>query len=231
METNKLWYLKRINLFHCLSSEELDRLGELAQHRSYQRRQIIFDPQERGAAIYLLKQGRVKLSRFDERGKELTLAILEEGEFFGEEALLGEERRLGYAEALDDVKLCRVPVGEFERLMGENSELSMAVSKQLGGRLLGAQTQFETLAFRDVTERLAAALVQLAERNGSQEENGGIRIDLQLTHQEIASLVASTRETTTTLLGKLKRDGLIRAAGRFLVVQDLEALRALSRGR
>lgn len=229
MDSNKLWYLKRINLLRCLSPEELEKVGEVAQHHTYQRRQLIFSPDDPGDAIYLLKEGRIKLSRFDDNGKEVTMAILEEGEFFGEEALAGAGNRTGYAEALEEVRICRIDRTDFEKIMEANPDLSLRVAQQMSERLLGAQSRIEALAFREVPQRLAAMLLDLADKHGESLDSRRTRIQVRLTHQELASLIASTRETTTTLLNRFKRDGWIETDGRWLVVSDRKALEQLGR--
>jgi CRP/FNR family transcriptional regulator len=95
-------------------------------------------------------------------------------------------------------------------------------------RLFGAHSSIETLAFRDVPQRLCNVLLQLSERYGSKVSGGGSRIELLLTHQELASMIASTRETTTMLLNRLKREGVLASEGRWLIVRDAERLRALA---
>jgi CRP/FNR family cyclic AMP-dependent transcriptional regulator len=229
MNSSKLWYLKRINLFRCLSPEELEKVGRIAQHRTYQRRQLVFSPDDQGDAVYLLKRGRVKLSRFDDKGKEITLAILEEGEFFGEEALTRVAKRSAYAEALEEAVIGRIDRGDFERLLESNADLALRVARQMSERLLGAQSRIESLAFRDVPQRLAGALLELARDHGGEVEDGKIRIQVRLTHQELASLIASTRETTTTLLNRFKREGWVESDGRWIIVSDPAALEAFSR--
>jgi len=228
MDSNKLWFLKRINLLRSLDSDGIQRVDRVATHRRVQRRELIFGPEDRGDAIYLLKQGRVKLSRFDDRGREITLAILEEGEFFGEEALAGAERRNAYAEALEESLVCRVDRADFESLLEDHPTLALDVAKQISERLLGARERIEALAFQDVPQRLAAVLTDLARTHGAPDPDGGIRIQIRLTHQELASLVVSTRETTTTLLNRFKREGLLDTEGRWLVVRDPEGLAALA---
>lgn len=228
MDFNKLWFLKRINLLRSLDPDELRRVDRVATHRRVQRRELIFRPEDRGDAIYLLKQGRVKLSRFDDRGREITLAILEEGEFFGEEALTGAERRLAYAEALEESHVCRIEHADFEALLADNPKLALAVAQQISERLLGARDRIESLAFQDVPQRLASVLTDLAAHHGEPDPDGGVRIQLRLTHQELASLVVSTRETTTTLLNRFKRDGLLDTDGRRIIVRDPQGLAALA---
>ena len=222
---DKLWFLKRIHVFRCLDEDALARVREMATRRRYERGGIIFGPDDQGDAIYLLEQGRVKLSRFDARGREIIMAILEEGEFFGEEALLDNERCNGYAEALESAFVCRITTVEFETLMEENSELALAVARQMSERLLGARDRIESLAFRDVPARLAGVLVELAAQHGESRPDGAVRIDLRITHQELANLIASTRETTTAQLSRLKREGLVKSDGRELLVTNLAALR------
>ncbi len=228
--SDRVWYLKRINLFHSFKEETLEKLCNLAVETTYQRGQVILGPDDPGDTIYVLRGGRVKLSRFDDRGKEITLAILEEGEFFGEEALAHGERGNGYAEAVDECLVCQVSRTDFEHILAENPDVALAVARQMSERLLGARSQIEALAFHDVPQRLAGALVQLAERHGHHETSGKVRIHLRVTHQELANLIASTRETTTSLLNRFRRDGLLETEGRFFVLPNIEGLRELARG-
>jgi CRP/FNR family transcriptional regulator len=229
--SDRVWYLKRINLFHCLAADALERVQRAATRASYQRGQIIFGPDGPGDTIYLLETGRVKLARFDDGGREITLAILEEGEFVGEEALAAGHRGNSYAEALDESRAWLLARAEFESVLSSYPDVGLAVARQMSQRLLGARAQIEALAFRDVPQRLAGVLVELAEKHGQRDASGKVRIQLRVTHQELASLVASTRETVTALLNRFRRDGLLETEGRWLVLPDPEGLRAVARGR
>lgn len=229
--SDRVWYLKRINLFHCLPAEALNRVQHTAGRASYQRGQIIFGPDSPGDTIYLLEAGRVKIARFDDGGREVTLAILEEGEFFGEEALATGRRGNSYAEAIEESRAWLLARAEFESILSTHPDVALTVARQMSDRLLGARAQIESLAFRDVPQRLAGVLVELGEKHGHRDPSGRLRIQLRLTHQELASLVASTRETVTTLLGRFRREGLLDTDGRWLVLPNPEGLRAVARGR
>jgi CRP/FNR family transcriptional regulator len=224
MHANRPWYRERINLFRFLRPEQVDRLQRQAEHRVYQKKQLVFKTQDDGDAVYLLEQGQIKLSRGDERGREIILAILEPGELFGEECLGGPRSRGADAEALSEARIAKLSRVEFERLMMENAELSTAVARQISQRLQAAQARLESMAFSSVPARLAETLLRLGDDNGEPLADGELRITTGLTHQEIASLIASTRETTTTLLGQLRKDGLIRTESRHIILRDVEKL-------
>ncbi|HEX9641060.1 MAG TPA: Crp/Fnr family transcriptional regulator [Candidatus Krumholzibacteria bacterium] len=224
MDANRPWYFRRINLFRFLRPEQMESLRRQAEHRVYQRKQLVYKAQDDGDALYLVEEGQVKLSRFDERGREIILAILEAGELFGEECLGGRGSRLAYAEALCEARVAKFSRSEFDKLMHENADLSLAVARQISQHLLAAHARLESLAFSNVPARLAETLLRLGEEHGRALPDGEVRIDLNLTHQEIASLIASTRETTTTLLGKLRRQGLIRTEARRIILRDVGRL-------
>jgi len=218
----KVWLLKKIDIFKTLDREGMKRLAEISRERTVRKGTFVFREEDRGDCIYLLKSGKVKLSRFSSNGRELVLGVVEAGEVFGEEAIAGENRRTAFAEAIEDSLVCSVPVSEFTRFLKAYPNLAVSFAGVLTARLEEARDRMEDFLFRSVAERLACFLVESAEKEG-----GGDRIPLplRLTHQQIASRIGSTRETVTSLLGNFKRRGMIEFEGRRLVVTDLEGLR------
>lgn len=214
---SKYWFLKQIKLFSDLPDREMQRVEEVTRMESVKRRQFIFLPGDAASTVYLLKSGRVKLSRMNEDGKELTLAILEPGEVFGEMEILEGMPRDTVAEALDDVSICVMQRSDFEALLKKDPNTSIRLTKLIGLRLKKIESRIEDLVFKDVPARLAHLLFELSKEFGVQE-NGQTRLNVKLSHQELANLIGSTRETVTATLGDFKRRGLIAFDGRRLVL-------------
>jgi len=224
-EPEGLWCLEHIDLFRRLPSRERVRLRHLGRTVKYRRGETIYLPGDPSDTIFFLRKGRVKLAYLDESGKRLTLMICGRGEPFGEMALAGEEQRTLIAEALENVELCAVSKEELLRFAEETPSLSLRITKLVGLRFLEIENRLEDLIFKDVHTRLARLLVKLGDRYGVPDD-GGVRIDIKITHQDIAELIGSARETTSVALGEFQQEGLIEKSRSRIFLKDLEGLKA-----
>jgi CRP-like cAMP-binding protein len=219
-----LWCLEHIDLFARLPARERVKLRRLGRRVKYRRGETIYLPGDPSDTIFFLRKGRVKLAYLDESGKRLTLTICGRGEPFGEMALAGEERRTLIAEALENVELCAVSKDELLYFAEENPHLSLRITKLVGLRLLEIENRLEDLIFKDVHTRLARLLLRLADQYGVAVD-GGIRIDLKITHKDLAELIGSTRETTSAALGEFEQQDLIEKSRGCITIRDIERLK------
>jgi CRP-like cAMP-binding protein len=229
MESSRLWYLKRIHLFRGLDEDRIEQLRETAPPRLYRRRQLLFGPEDPADTVYLVQKGRVRLSRFDAAGREITLAVLEEGELFGEESTPDGEGRDGFAEALDETEVLRIPQVEYERLLQSSPDLAVLVARQLSERLLGSSEGLRASVGEDPGARLAGVLVALAKRHGEDAGEGSARLALRVAFQELAALVGAPRDVVEELLQTWRREGRLRTTGGAMVLEDLAGFEALIR--
>lgn len=216
---SKFWFLKQIKLFSNLGKEDMDHLDQVTRMEDVRRRQPIYLPGDNPDSVYLLKAGRVKISRISKEGKELTLGILEPGEVFGELEVLDGSLRDTVAEALEDASICVIRREDFEEVLKKNPDLTIRLTKLIGFRLKKIESRIEDLVFRDVPVRLVRLLLSLSEEFGKQEAEG-VRLGLRITHQEIANLIGSTRETVSATLNDFKRQGLIQLDHRSITLLD-----------
>ncbi|MGH2348518.1 MAG: Crp/Fnr family transcriptional regulator [bacterium] len=226
---DKVWYLRRHDFLAGLKEAELQALAERTQMREYQRGKVILHPDTRQELVYLIKEGRVKISRYSPDGREQILTFLESGDLFGELALI-HEREPVHVEAFEDTLICTMPRTDFAALLEQRPELMLHVIKVMGERLRQAEDEIADLVFRDVPGRIAALLLRLGEEYGERAPDG-LRLSLRLTHQDIASMVGATRETITTTLSRFRDAGLIAVDQRYIVILDVERLRAASAQR
>ena len=217
MSLSKIWYLRKADIFSRLTNEEMEWVDRVSVMRGYCKNDLVFTPNDRGDKVFLLKKGRIKVSRLSEGGRELTLAILEPGEIFGEESLVDGGRRSTFAEAMDDAYICVIKREDFEDLLKNKPDLALQVTKVVGERLKKVQDRMEELTFRSVPARLAIVLLQLSDDHGVPTERG-TKIDPKLTHQELANLIGSTRETTTGALNAFRRDGFIDVENHHFII-------------
>jgi len=225
MKTN-LWCLQNINLFNEFNQEDMQFLEKVASMSSVKKNEPIFLPGDPSLEVYLLKTGRVKISRITENGKELTMALLKPGNIFGELEALDGTPRDTMAEALDDTVLCVIPRDPFLVMLKSKPDLSFRLTKIIGFRLRRIESRIEELVYRDVPARLAHVLIEIARDFGTQDDKG-IRIGIRLTHQEIANLIGSTRETVTASLGELRRQGFLEFDSRSILITNLKNLSSL----
>ncbi|MGZ4123884.1 MAG: Crp/Fnr family transcriptional regulator [Tumebacillaceae bacterium] len=222
-EICEICYLRQYELFKDLNEEELDQLGRGSQPTMVPKREYIFAPEEPSNQIYMLKSGRVRISRLSETGKHFTLVILEPGDIFGESALFDDEPRRHFAEVLDDAQICAIDKREFEKVAMNNPTVSLKIAQIVEHRLTEAQEQIENLVFYDVQTRLARLLLKLADIHGERVESG-VQIGIKLTHEDIASLIGSTRETTSKILNEFRTNGWIDVKKRQIILLDQKVL-------
>lgn len=230
MQKSKIWYLQKIHLFKEMTSEEMGQLDRSTRMESVKKKTPIFFPGDPSKQVYLLKEGRVKISRISEDGREVTLALLEPGEIFGELEILDGSPRDTMAEALDDSQICVVNKDLFLDMVRRKPAFSFRLTKLIGLRMRKIESRVEDLVFRDVSARLAHLLLDLSNEYGK-ETKEGIYLGIKITHQEIANLIGSIRETVSAILGEFKRDKWISFDGRqiLLLRKDLLEKRSGSR--
>jgi len=217
MEKTTLWYLNTNKLFAGLSEEKRAGMANMLRPVNIKKKSFIYNMGDSAEKIYILKEGRIKITRLTEDGKELTIDILEPGDIFGEMAIAGEQERETSAEALEDSFICAMGKGNFERFIAENPGLSMGITKLFGSRLRKVESRLENLIFHDVRSRLLSLFSDLGEKYG--EDNSlGKKITIHLSHQEIANLIGATRETVTLELNNLKREGKLVMEGKEFIV-------------
>jgi CRP-like cAMP-binding protein len=226
-EKRALWYLKKIPLFQDLSHETMHRLVTCIEMREVRRRQVIYLPGDPGQAVFFVNGGRVKISKVTRDGKELTLAYRGPGEVFGELVMIDGGPREEMAEAMENALITELERGEFERLVQKEGMIGYRLSKVIAQRRRDVENKIEQLIFKDVNAKLAELLLRLATEYGIEDSRGTL-VSLKITHQEMANLIGSTRETVSLTLSQFKRRGLIQTDGRKVILADREGLRALA---
>lgn len=223
---DKVWYLRRVNLFADVDDREMRTLVDRTTMREVPRGRMILQPEEPLRMVYVIKEGRVKVSRYSPDGKEQILTLLEPGDVFGELALVRTAEPV-HVEAFEDTLLCGMHSQDFLALIRRQPEVMLHVMKVLAERLRAAQEEIADLAFRDVPGRLASLLLRLAQAYGDTSTSGQ-RLALRLTHQDMAAMIGSTRETVTAILSRFRDDRLIAFDHRHIVIRDREGLQRLS---
>jgi CRP/FNR family cyclic AMP-dependent transcriptional regulator len=222
-----LGLLRKCDVLSDISVEALTVLAPNIKVGNYRPRQVIYLPGDRAQGVHFLTNGRIKISKVTRDGKELTLAYRTEGDFFGEPCLLDGGPREEMAEAMDASVTVEVDRELLDQLLHTNGTAAYKFSRALIARRKDLETRVEQLIFKDVGSKLAELLLSLGHEHGIADERGLI-VGLKITHQEMANLIGSTRETVSLTLSQFKRKGLIQTEGRKVILADPEGLRALA---
>jgi CRP-like cAMP-binding protein len=221
--SERLWFLKRCDLFQRLEQGQLAALEARCRMRTFPRTAPVYLPSDHADGVLLLAEGRVKIGSITEEGKQTILAFIEPGELFGELSLLGPQQREEYAEAMEKSTIVLIPGEMMQQLLAENSEVSLGVTKLFGMRRQRIERRLKYLLFRSNRERLVHLLLELAEQYGQQVE-GGVQLRIKLSHQDLANIIGSTRETVTVVLGELQAEGRLQLGRRKIVLSDIVRL-------
>ncbi len=209
MESN-LQLLRKIPLFAELDDNQLDRLSQVIIDRQYRKNQIIFGEGDPGEAIFLLKNGKIKLTKTTPDGREQILAFRSAGEIFAEVVLFDGGAYPATAEVIEDAKVGIIRNKDIERIILDNVDIAISLLKIMSKRLRQAQTSLKDIALKDVYGRLASTLLKLAAEHGIKSD-GGTRISLNLTHQDLANMIGTSRESVNRVISEWRKEGVLDA--------------------
>ncbi len=223
----KFWFLKNCGLFERLSPEQTQRLESRSKAREFKRGQLIYLPSDHADSVLLLGLGRVKIYHITGEGKQAVLALVDPGEIFGELTLFEPSHtpREEFAEAMETSRLILIPHQEMHELMAAHPEVSLGVTKLMGLRRRRVERRLKSLLFRSNRDRLVHLLMELAEKYGKPTLEGVV-LGIKLSHQDLASIIGSTRETVTVLLGELQQEGQLTIQRRRIILTKIERLAA-----
>ena len=206
----------------------LEEMGIATANRTYRPGDAVYREGEYGDALYVLVSGVMKLFRPYSGSKEATLRLLTSWDIFGHLAFAGEARQRAYAEAVTECVVTKVPKIFVERAVRQEPRVAFKIMTLLELRLVQYEELVKCLLPRETEVRLANLLPLLAQKFGDRRD-GVVTIDLRLTHQDLAAMVASTRESVTKVLNEMRGRGLIEVEAGRITLKDWRALAALSR--
>jgi CRP/FNR family cyclic AMP-dependent transcriptional regulator len=216
-EENKL-FLRRVPLLAGLSEQQLEQLAAGSARRHYPRGRTIVSEGEPSNSMYILLSGRAKVQRSDSEGKEVILAVLSSGDWFGEMSMIDDAPRSASVITLESCDFMAIEKASFKQMLAQSTDVCMAVMRGLVGRLREADRKIETLALLDVYGRVARVLLDFSE-----EVNGERVVKHRLPRQEIAKMIGASREMVSRVMKGLETDGFVVALpeGRLLLREKL----------
>jgi len=206
---HKIWYLKSLDLFKGLSEKKVHELESLFTMRQFCRGEMVSDPDRRNT-VFIVKSGKVDVYQLSEDGRKYIIDVLTKGSVFGD---VGSHTSSAiYAESREDSYVCWMNKEQFFKLVSANAQVSSRMMRQLFERLLVAEEKAASLASDSVLTRLAKLLLNLGKPSG-----GAHMTTDSFTHESLAQMLGISRQTVTTLLKQLEKDGAVTRQGKQLV--------------
>jgi CRP/FNR family cyclic AMP-dependent transcriptional regulator len=205
-------------LFAELDERELASIAAVAKTRRYAKDDAVFHADEIGDVFYLIREGQVKVTMISPEGKEIILSILAAGDFFGEMALFDNEPRSATVIAIEPLEVVSIWRTDFLHILSENFSITQKVLGELSKRLRNASNRIESLATMDVYGRLARFFLDLARQSGKVLDNEYVAV-IRPTHQAIANMIGTSRETVSRLIHDLMKQNLLLSEGKTIYLR------------
>jgi CRP-like cAMP-binding protein len=219
--TDALDALRSIPLFSHVADSDLEQIASHLIERRYPRNTTIVEEGLPGDYMYIIREGRVKVTKLSEDGREKILAFFEPGHFVGDMALLDRAPRSASVKTLTPVRVLALSRADFTGLIRKSPDLAISVIRELSGRLRAVNDQASALSFQRVKDRTKGLLIRLAK---DEALDGQHLLTPSLTHQQIADMIGTSRETVTRVIKDLKSSGWLQQEGkRYLVSADAGA--------
>ena len=212
--------LRKVPLFAEMTDSDLQELKEYCHIKKFLKGTVLFEEGDEGQELFIIIKGLLKISILNEDGREFTLIINRPYDCLGEIALLDGSPRSAGATALEDLEMLSIHRDDFERYLNDHPKFRNSIIKLLCWRLRNLTNEVTDFAFLNVYYRLSKKILELAETFGTSEE-GGIKINRKITHQELANMVGTSREMITKILNEMKKDKyLVTSENRLMIPNE-----------
>jgi len=215
--------LSRAGIFQGVDPVAVQNLIEQMETVRFPRGTTIFDEGEPGDRLYIITSGKIKLARHAPDGRENLLTVMGPSDMFGELSIFDPGPRTSSAVCVTEVTAATMNSEMLKQWVGDHPAIAQQLLRVLARRLRRTNANLADLIFTDVPGRVAKTLLQLANRFGSQE-GGALRVNHDLTQEEIAQLVGASRETVNKALATFMHRGWIKLEGKSVLIVDTEHL-------
>tara|TARA_R110002033_G_scaffold168678_1_gene208658 strand:- start:91 stop:768 length:678 start_codon:yes stop_codon:yes gene_type:complete len=216
--------VREFSSLKALNKDELVKLAECKTSRLVKKGEIIFEEGENVNGIFCIKDGVCKLTKLSPNGKDHIVKLVTKGELLGQRSMISDEPVNLSAVALEDMQVCFVPKNEIMGFFDKNNQFSMNVMKTICGDLKESDSQMVNMAQKTVKERLAETLLYLQDTFGKNEDN---TLKIQLTRDELASMIGTATESCIRLLSDFNKLGLIEIKGKKITLKDVAKLKKI----
>ena len=211
--------LRVIPLFSRVSDHDLEEIASHLIERRFPKHATVVEEGLEGDYMYVIREGRVKVTKASEDGREKIMNFLDRGQFFGDMALLTGGVRSATVKTLEATRLLALSRRDFIEILRQSPDLALAVIEELSRRLKETNEQASSLSFQGVTDRVRSLFERIAVRDPSALDG---RLTPPLTHQQIADMIGTSRETVTRAVKELKQGGWLGQVGKRYLLPDSE---------
>ena len=215
----KIELLQSVSIFWDLKQDELGHIADKMVAKHFENGNYIFLEDSEGEQCFFVLEGSVKVTRLSKDGREVILAMLNEGDFFGEMSLLDGESRSANVIALEKTKVLTLDRNDFISVVNNYPQIAVQLLKELARRLRKSDRQIASLSLSDAEKRIALCIIRFADEQGV-IQNGKVSIPKTPFQQDIANMAGTSRETVSRALGLLEKEDLIERHGRELIILD-----------
>jgi len=212
--------LRVIPLFSRVSDHDLEEIASHLIERRFPKHATVVEEGLEGDYMYVIREGRVKVTKASEDGREKIMNFLDRGQFFGDMALLTGGVRSATVKTLEATRLLALSRRDFIEILRQSPDLSLAVIEELSRRLKETNEQASSLSFQGVTDRVRSLFERIAVRDPASLDS---RLTPPLTHQQIADMIGTSRETVTRAIKELKQEGWLGQVGKRYMLPNSEA--------
>lgn len=225
MIEDKMLLIRNYDLWSYLTDEEYEELGLVHNFIEARKGDFIYFDSHLLNKLFFIKDGFIRIGYINEKGEEVVKEIIQKGEVFGQFTLLKNNLNGEFAQAFkSDVSLCAFDIVDFERILLRKPQLAIHYSRQMGQKLRNTENRILNLLNKDVRTRLIGFFYQLAQQHGWKEDHSSCNIENFLTHDDIARLIGSSRQTVTTIINELETEGMIRFSRQQIDITDVKLL-------
>lgn len=218
----KYWVMSNIDVYEILCSVKTEKHRK-TYGKMYGKEDVIYLENEQDRNIYLVSSGKVKLVNYDQSGNEIIRHIVNKGEIFGEYLLLGEAIHDEFAVTCSNkTTICDVNIDTLRKLMGQNANLSATIYQCVASKMKKMNRRLDLLIGKDVTTRIIAFIYDM------HKDHQTVDIQNPMTQQEIACLLATSRESVVRVFNDLKVKGIITYSRKYIYIKDLDSLKQMS---
>ena len=215
----KIELLQSVSIFWDLNENSLGHIADKMVAKHFENGNYIFLEDSEGEQCFFVLKGSVKVTRLSKDGREVILAMLNEGDFFGEMSLLDGESRSANVIALEKTKVLTLDRNDFIAVVNDYPQIAVQLLKELARRLRKSDRQIASLSLSDAEKRIALCIIRFADEQGV-IQNGKVSIPKTPIQQDIANMAGTSRETVSRALGLLEKEDLIERNGRELIILD-----------
>ena len=219
--------IKKVSIFNTLSPEDTKEISRYLVPETYTKKEGVFSEGDPSEWLYIVKKGKVKITKLSNEGKEIILEIVPPNEIFGGIAVVRGFPYPANAVAMEETEILKLSRRNLLSIMDRFPDLMYAMAMNIGDRIKDTHETLKNIALEKVESRIASLLIKLSDKAGEKVPEG-VAINMKLTKQDIAEMVGTTVETSIRTMSKLTKAGLLTAKSGKIIIRDLEKLKSLT---